>query len=79
VPKAFEAVTVEDYDGRVKAFFNEADNPGLKRPYRSCGYAPMVGLMRYLEANSFVTYIASGAIVTSCVPLRFGAESDAAP
>jgi hypothetical protein len=60
VPKAFEAVTVEDYDGRVKAFFNEADNPGLKRPYRSCGYAPMVELMRYLEANSFVTYIASG-------------------
>jgi phosphoserine phosphatase len=60
VPKAFEAVTVEDYDRRVKAFFNEADNPGLKRPYRSCGYAPMVELMRYLEANSFVTYIASG-------------------
>jgi phosphoserine phosphatase len=60
VPKAFEAVTVEDYDRRVRAFFNGADNPRLKRPYRSCGYAPMVELMRYLEANSFVTYIASG-------------------
>jgi phosphoserine phosphatase len=60
VPKAFEAVTVEDYDRRVKAFFAEAENPGLDRPYRRCGYAPMVELMRYLEANSFVTYIASG-------------------
>ena len=60
VPKAFEAVTVEDYDGRVKEFFDEADNPGLKRPYRTCGYLPMVELLRYLEANEFVTYIASG-------------------
>ena len=32
VPKAFEEVTVEDYDQRVKQFFGEADNPGLKRP-----------------------------------------------
>jgi phosphoserine phosphatase len=60
VPKAFEAVTVEDYDGRVKDFFDEADNPGLKRPYRTCGYLPMVELLRYLEANHFATYIASG-------------------
>jgi phosphoserine phosphatase len=60
VPKAFEAVTVEDYDRRVKEFFGEADNPGLKRPYRDCGYQPMVELLRYLEANGFATYIASG-------------------
>jgi phosphoserine phosphatase len=60
VPKAFEAVTVEDYDQRVKEFFGEADNPGLKRPYRECGYQPMVELLRYLEANGFATYIASG-------------------
>jgi phosphoserine phosphatase len=60
VPKAFEAVTVEDYDRRVKEFFAEADNPGLKRPYRTCGYQPMVELLRYLEANGFATYIASG-------------------
>jgi len=53
-------VTVEDYDQRVKAFFSTADNPGLKRPYRECGYAPMVELLRYLEANDFATYIASG-------------------
>jgi phosphoserine phosphatase len=60
VPQAFEAVTVEDYDRRVKEFFNEADNPGLKRRYRECGYQPMVELLRYLEANGFATYIASG-------------------
>ncbi len=60
VPRAFEAVTIEDYDQRVKAFFAEADNPKLKRPYRECGYAPMVDLLRYLETNGFATYIASG-------------------
>jgi phosphoglycolate phosphatase-like HAD superfamily hydrolase len=60
VPKAFESVTVEDYDRRVKEFFSEADNPHLNRPYRECGYLPMIELLRYLEANGFVTYIASG-------------------
>jgi phosphoglycolate phosphatase-like HAD superfamily hydrolase len=60
VPRAFEFLTVEDYDQRVKKFFDQADNPGLKRPYRECGYLPMVELLRYLEANGFATYIASG-------------------
>mgnify|MGYP001084450112 FL=1 len=60
VPRAFESLTVEDYDRRVKEFFDQADNPGLKRPYRECGYLPMVELLRYLEANGFATYIASG-------------------
>jgi len=60
VPKAFQSVTVEDYDGRVKEFFREADNPQLKRPYRECSYLPIIELLRYLEANGFATYIASG-------------------
>jgi phosphoserine phosphatase len=60
VPRAFESLTVENYDQRVKEFFDHADNPGLKRPYRECGYLPMVELLRYLEANGFATYIASG-------------------
>jgi phosphoglycolate phosphatase-like HAD superfamily hydrolase len=60
VPKAFQSVTVEDYDRRVKEFFSDADNPHLKRPYRECGYLPMIELLRYLEANGFATYIASG-------------------
>jgi hypothetical protein len=45
VPKAFESVTIEDYDQRVRAFFDEAVNPHLRRPYRECGYAPMVELL----------------------------------
>jgi phosphoglycolate phosphatase-like HAD superfamily hydrolase len=60
VPRAFESVTVEEYDRRVKAFFDDAVNPQTKRPYRSSGYQPMVELLRYLEESDFVTYIASG-------------------
>ena len=60
VPKAFESLSVEEYDRSVVAFFDDAVNPHLQRRYRSCGYAPMVELLRYLEANGFVTYIASG-------------------
>ena len=60
VTTAFEAVTVEAYDRQVLAFFDEADHPTLGRPYRECGYAPMIELLRYLEAAGFTTYIASG-------------------
>ncbi len=60
VTSAFDQVTVEDYDQQVTAFFDEADHPTLKRPYRGCGYLPMVELLRYLEANGFTNYIASG-------------------
>ena len=34
--------------------------PGPERPYRACGYTPMVELLRYLEENGFTPYIASG-------------------
>ena len=37
-----------------------AAHPVLHRPYLSCGFVPMVELLRYLEANGFTTYIASG-------------------
>ena len=60
ITSAFETVTVEEYDEQVLAFFAAATHPTLHRPYRMCGYAPMVDLLRYLEANGFVTYIASG-------------------
>ena len=60
VAAAFDATTVEEYDHTVTAFFTEADHPTLGRPYRSCGYAPMVDLLRYLEAHEFTVYIASG-------------------
>ncbi|MFC9518582.1 HAD family hydrolase [Nocardiaceae bacterium NPDC056970] len=60
VTRAFDEISVEDYDARVTGFFGDADHPTLDRPYRRCGYAPMVELLRYLEANGFTTYIASG-------------------
>jgi phosphoserine phosphatase len=60
VPRAFAGLTVEAYADEVTSFFRTADHPQLGRPYRSCGYQPMVELLRYLEANGFVTYIASG-------------------
>ncbi|AII06506.1 MULTISPECIES: HAD family hydrolase [Rhodococcus] len=60
VTEAFDSVTVENYDARVRAFFDDADHPTLGRPYSGCGYVPMVELLRYLEANDFTVYIASG-------------------
>ena len=60
VTAAFDTVSVEAYDQLVLSFFGEADHPTLGRPYRSCGYTPMVELLRYLEANGFTNYIASG-------------------
>jgi phosphoglycolate phosphatase-like HAD superfamily hydrolase len=53
-------ITVDELAGRFNAFFAEAKHPTLGRPYTSCGYAPMVELLRYLEANGFTNYIVSG-------------------
>ncbi|MEV5648227.1 HAD family hydrolase [Nocardia sp. NPDC052254] len=60
VTRAFGEITVDDYDARVAEFFGTAGHPTLSRPYRRCGFVPMVDLLRYLEANEFTTYIASG-------------------
>jgi phosphoserine phosphatase len=60
VERAFELISVQDYDRRVSSFFADARHPTLGHPYRACGYVPMVELLRYLEANGFTTYIASG-------------------
>jgi len=57
---AFQGLTVEEHAERVKAFFADAAHPTLNRPYTACGYTPMVELLRYLEANGFTNYIASG-------------------
>src|SRR3954447_492632 len=50
-------ITVDELAGRFNAFFAEAKHPTLGRPYTSCGYAPMVELLRYLETNGFTNYI----------------------
>ena len=55
-----ESMNVEDHAALVSRFFSEAKHPTLGRPYQNCTYAPMVELLRYLEANGFTCYIVSG-------------------
>jgi phosphoserine phosphatase len=60
VSAAFEDMSVDEYAALVTEWFTTAVHPVLHRPYLTCGFVPMVELLRYLEANGFVTYIASG-------------------
>ena len=48
---AFAGVTVEDFAERAGTFLRTQSHPMLKRLYSACGYAPMIELLRYLEAN----------------------------
>jgi phosphoserine phosphatase len=56
---AFAGWTVERYEAAAHGVVDET-HPTLGRTFRECGYVPMVELLRYLEANGFVNYIASG-------------------
>ncbi len=58
--EAFADLTVDQYSEKVAGFFRTAQHPKLGRPYHTCGYQPMVELLRFLEANGFTPYIASG-------------------
>jgi phosphoserine phosphatase len=58
--EAFAKASVEEYRAAADAFFETAEHPVLKRPYRTCHFQPMIELLRYLEANGFTCYIASG-------------------
>jgi phosphoserine phosphatase len=60
VESAFEGMTVQSFSSEVMTWLGEARHPSLDRPYLSCAYVPMIELLRYLEANGFSTYIASG-------------------
>ena len=60
VGSAFEGMTVEAFGEDVTTWLRTAAHPVLRRPYLSCAFVPMVDLLRYLEANGFTTYIASG-------------------
>ncbi len=42
------------------AFVASTTHPTNGRLFRDCAYLPMVELLRYLEANGFTTFIASG-------------------
>jgi phosphoserine phosphatase len=60
VETAFEGMSVEAFSAEVMTWLGTAAHPLLHRPYTSCAFVPMVELLRYLEANGFTTYIASG-------------------
>jgi phosphoserine phosphatase len=60
VLSAFEGLTTEEFAKSVAAFFRTGSHPKLKRLYRDCGYAPMVELLRFLEAHGFTAFIVSG-------------------
>jgi phosphoserine phosphatase len=57
---AFAGMTVEEYASAANAFLCDGHHPTLGRSFRDCGYLPMIELLRYLEANGFTTFIASG-------------------
>ncbi len=57
---AFGGTTVEAFSAQVRDWFATAEHPTLGRPYLACAFVPMVELLRYLEANGFRTFIASG-------------------
>jgi phosphoserine phosphatase len=58
--QAFAGMNVDAYASAADAFLRRAQHPTLGRTLRECGYLPMVELLRYLEANGFATFIASG-------------------
>jgi phosphoglycolate phosphatase-like HAD superfamily hydrolase len=60
IESAFQGMSVESFQAEVLGWLKDAAHPVLRRPYLSCGFAPMVELLRYLEENGFSTYIASG-------------------
>ena len=57
---AHAGISVDDFEQQADAFLRSAQHPTLGRGYLACAYAPMVELLRYLDANGFSNYIASG-------------------
>ena len=57
---AHSGISVDDFEAEADSFLRTAQHPTLGRGYLECAYAPMLELLRYLEANGFSNYIASG-------------------
>ncbi|GAA1779419.1 HAD family hydrolase [Agromyces lapidis] len=53
-------MSVDDYAASVSEFYETAKHLTLGTPYADAVYAPMVELLRYLEAHGFTVYIVSG-------------------
>jgi phosphoglycolate phosphatase-like HAD superfamily hydrolase len=58
--QAYEGTTIEEFESVAGAFMHSARHPTLERSYLECSFLPMVELLRYLAANGFTNYIASG-------------------
>jgi phosphoglycolate phosphatase-like HAD superfamily hydrolase len=58
--KSFDKMTVDEFTKMSADFMHKEKNPSLGVSYMEVGFTPMVELLRYLEANDFTTYIASG-------------------
>ena len=52
-------LSVEEYGDAAAEFVDGTTHPLNGRLFRDCAYLPMVELLRYLEANDFVPFIAS--------------------
>ena len=57
---AHAGISVDDFEQQADAFLHTAQHTTLGRGYVACAYAPMIELLRYLDANGFSNYIASG-------------------
>jgi phosphoglycolate phosphatase-like HAD superfamily hydrolase len=57
---AYEGTAIEDFEVVAGDFLRQGRHPTLDRPYVRTAFAPMVELLRYLEANGFTCYIATG-------------------
>ena len=57
---AYAGISVEEFEALSDAFLRSGRHPTLGRGYLETAYVPMVELLRYLEANGFSNYIASG-------------------
>jgi phosphoserine phosphatase len=57
---AHGGISVDDFEEQAHSFLHTAQHPTLGRGYLECVYTPMVELLRYLDANGFASYIASG-------------------
>jgi phosphoglycolate phosphatase-like HAD superfamily hydrolase len=60
IVQAFAGMTVEAYGTAAAEYLHNARHPTLGRALVDCGYAPVIELLRYLEAHGFTNYIASG-------------------
>jgi phosphoserine phosphatase len=60
VLQAFAGWTVDRYAADADTFLHGGPHPTLGRVFCECTYLPMIELLRYLEANGFTIFIASG-------------------